>query len=53
MLVCSAGTVRRACLERVRDFDAEIRRVEDADFYLRIMRECGARFIDRVALRDR
>src|ERR1051326_7104411 len=53
MLVCSAGVVRRECVEKIGGFDPEIRLMEDADFYARVMRECGARFLDRVALRYR
>lgn len=50
MLVCSAGVLRRECVERIGGFDPEIRLMEDADFYARAMRECGARFLDRIAL---
>ena len=53
MLVCGAGVVRRDCVERVGGFDPAIRLMEDADFFARVMRECGAHFLDRVALRYR
>jgi glycosyltransferase involved in cell wall biosynthesis len=53
ILVCSAGVVRSECLVRVQGFDPNIRLMEDADFYARVMRTCGAYFLDRVALRYR
>jgi glycosyltransferase involved in cell wall biosynthesis len=53
MLVCSAGVVRRECVDRIGGFDPGIRLMEDADFYVRMMRECGACFLDRVALQYR
>jgi glycosyltransferase involved in cell wall biosynthesis len=53
ILVCSAGIVRRECVTRIGGFDPNIRLMEDADFYTRVMRECGAYFLDRVALRYR
>jgi len=53
MLVCSAGVMRRESVERIGGFDADIRLLEDADFYARIMRECGAWYLDGVALRYR
>jgi GT2 family glycosyltransferase len=53
ILVCSAGVVRRECLEKIGGFDPQIRLMEDADFYARLMRECGAYYLDRVALRYR
>jgi GT2 family glycosyltransferase len=53
ILVCSAGVVRRECVARVGGFDPNIRLMEDAEFYARVMRECGAFFLDKVALRYR
>jgi glycosyltransferase involved in cell wall biosynthesis len=53
ILVCSAGVVRRECVADVGGFDPAIRLMEDADFYARVMRECGACFLDKVALRYR
>jgi glycosyltransferase involved in cell wall biosynthesis len=53
MLVCSAGIMRRESVERINGFDPEIRLLEDADFYARLMRECGASYLDGVALRYR
>ena len=53
LLVCSAGILRRDAVERVNGFDPEIRLMEDADFYTRVMRSCGAEFIDEVVLHYR
>ncbi len=53
MLVCSAGVVRRECVVSIGGFDPQIRLMEDADFYARVMRQCGAYFLDQVALRYR
>jgi glycosyltransferase involved in cell wall biosynthesis len=53
LLVCSAGMVRRECVIGVGGFDPEIRLMEDADFYMRVMRKYGAHLLDRVVLRYR
>jgi GT2 family glycosyltransferase len=53
LLVCSAGIVRRDCAERVGGFDPRIRLMEDVDFYLRMIRNFGAFFLDHVALNYR
>lgn len=53
LLVCSAGVLRRASVARVGGFDPQIHLMEDADFYLRVMRECGAAFIDDITLHYR
>ena len=53
LLVCSAGVVRRECIAGVGGFDPMIRLMEDADFYVRVMRRYGAYFLDRPALRYR
>jgi glycosyltransferase involved in cell wall biosynthesis len=53
VLVCSAGVVRRECVAGVGGFDPGIRLMEDADFYVRVMRKYGACFLDRLALRYR
>jgi glycosyltransferase involved in cell wall biosynthesis len=53
LLVCSASIVRRACVGALRGFDPEIRLMEDADFHVRVMREFGAYFLDRTAIRYR
>jgi glycosyltransferase involved in cell wall biosynthesis len=50
ILVCSAGVIRRECLSKVGGFDPRIRLMEDADFYARIMRHCGACYLDQLAL---
>jgi glycosyltransferase involved in cell wall biosynthesis len=53
LLVCSASVVRRECVERLKGFDPKIRLMEDADFHVRAMRECGVLFLDRTAIRYR
>ncbi len=53
LLVCSAGVLRRDSVARVGGFDPQIHLMEDADFYLRVMRECGAAFVDDVTLHYR
>jgi glycosyltransferase involved in cell wall biosynthesis len=53
LLVCSASILRRKCVEQLGGFDPEIRLMEDADFHVRVMRECGAHFMERVAVRYR
>jgi glycosyltransferase involved in cell wall biosynthesis len=50
MLVCGAGIVRRACIAAIGGFDPKMRLIEDTDFFCRIMRRYGARFVDRVTL---
>jgi len=53
MLVCGAGIVRRECVARVGGFDPQIRLMEDTDYFCRVMRTSGARFIDRPTLHYR
>lgn len=53
LLICSAGVLRRECVQHVGGFDPRIRLGEDAAFYARAMRQCGAYFLDRVSLRFR
>jgi len=53
LLVCSSSVVRRECLASLGGFDPSIRLMEDADFHVRAMRECGALFLDRTAIRYR
>lgn len=53
LLVCSSSIVRRECVARLGGFDPSIRLMEDADFHVRAMRECGAFFLDRTAIRYR
>ncbi len=50
LLVCSSSVVRRDCVARIGGFDPAIRLMEDADFHVRAMRECGALFLDRTAI---
>jgi hypothetical protein len=45
--------VRRECVQKLGGFDPQIRLGEDVDFFSRAIREFGANFIDRVALRYR
>jgi GT2 family glycosyltransferase len=53
LLVCSSSIIRRECLTEVGGFDPLIRLMEDADYHVRVMRECGALFLDRTAIRYR
>lgn len=53
LLICSAGILRRECVQRIGGFDPRIRIGEDAAFYARAIRESGAYFMDRVALKFR
>ena len=53
ILVCSSSVIRRECVERLGGFDPSIRLMEDADFHVRAMRECGVLFLDRPAIRYR
>ena len=53
LLVCSSSIIRRECLARLGGFDPSIRLMEDADFHVRAIRECGVLFLDRAAIRYR
>jgi glycosyltransferase involved in cell wall biosynthesis len=53
LFVCSASVVRRACIAPLGGFDSEIRLMEDADFHVRVIREYGAHFLNRAAIRYR
>ncbi len=53
LLVCGAAVVRRECVQKLGGFDPQICLGEDVDFFSRAIREFGANFIDRVALRYR
>ncbi len=53
ILICSSSVIRRECVERLGGFDPSIRLMEDADFHVRAMRECGVLFLDRPAIRYR
>jgi hypothetical protein len=44
LLVCSSSAIRRECGTRLGGFDPSIRLMEDADYHVRAMRECGAFF---------
>jgi len=53
LLVCSSSVIRRECVARLGGFDPSIRLKEDVEFHVRAMRECGALFLDRTAIRYR
>jgi GT2 family glycosyltransferase len=53
LLVCSSSVIRRGCVARLGGFDPSIRLMEDADFHVRAMRECGVLFLNRTAIRYR
>jgi glycosyltransferase involved in cell wall biosynthesis len=53
LLVCSAAIVRRECVASLGGFDPNIRLMEDADFYARVMRRFGAYFLDQTTLHYR
>jgi glycosyltransferase involved in cell wall biosynthesis len=53
LLVCSSSVIRRECMERLGGFDPSIRFIEDADYHVRAMRECGVRYLDQTAIRYR
>ena len=53
MIVCGVCTLRRDVLEKVKGFDPRVRVGEDIDLMLRVIRESGALFVDRVALHYR
>ena len=53
LFVCSASILRRECVERLCGFDPSIQLMEDADFHVRAIREFGAYFIDKIAVRYR
>ena len=53
MIVCGVSTLRRECLERAKGFDPRIKVGEDIDLMLRIIRDSGALYVDRVAIHYR
>jgi GT2 family glycosyltransferase len=53
LLVCSSSVIRRGCVARLGGFDPSIQLMEDADFHVRAMRECGVLFLNRTAIRYR
>ncbi len=53
MFVGGAAMVRRSSVEAVGGFDVSLEVMEDVDFYVRIIRQFGACYLDRVALEYR
>jgi GT2 family glycosyltransferase len=53
LLICSAGILRRKCVQDIEGFDTRIRIGEDVDFYARAIRQSGAYFRDQVSLKFR
>ena len=53
LLVCSSAILRRDCVEGVGGFDPNIILHEDRDFFIRVMRKYGVRYIDCMSLRYR
>jgi glycosyltransferase involved in cell wall biosynthesis len=53
MLVCSAGLLRRTCVESVGGFDPEVRLVEDVDLYARIFQRFDVLYLDEVTVHYR
>jgi glycosyltransferase involved in cell wall biosynthesis len=53
LLVCSSSVIRRECVTRLGGFDPSIRLMEDAEFHVRAMRECGVLFLERTAIHYR
>jgi GT2 family glycosyltransferase len=50
LLVCSSSVIRRKCVAQLGGFDPSIRLMEDADFHVRAIRECGVMFLNRAAI---
>lgn len=53
MFVGGAAIVRRRCVEALGGFEASLEIMEDLDFFIRVIRQFGGRYVDRVALRYR
>lgn len=53
LMVCSAGIMRRQCVEQLEGFDPHLRLREDVDLYSRAMRQFDVYFLDRVGLKYR
>lgn len=53
LLVSSASVVRGDCVKDLGGFDPKIRLMEDADFHVRVMRQYGAYYMDRIAVQYR
>ena len=53
LLICSAGMVRRSCVEAIGGFDLEPSLAEDVDFFARAIRHSGAVVLDRTSIHYR
>jgi glycosyltransferase involved in cell wall biosynthesis len=53
MFVCGAAMFRRSCGLEVGGMDTSMKILEDIEFYARVIRLSGGRFMDRVSLRYR
>ncbi|HUO53312.1 MAG TPA: glycosyltransferase family 2 protein [Rhodoblastus sp.] len=53
LLICSAGMVRRSCVEAIGGFDPEPALAEDVDFFARAIRHSGAAVLDRASIHYR
>jgi GT2 family glycosyltransferase len=53
LLICSAGMVRRSCVEAIGGFDVEPALAEDVDFFARAIRHSGAVLLDRPSIHYR
>jgi glycosyltransferase involved in cell wall biosynthesis len=53
LLICSAGMVRRSCVEAIGGFDPEPSLAEDVDFFARAIRHSGAAVLDRTSIHYR
>ncbi|WP_374544653.1 glycosyltransferase family 2 protein [Rhodoblastus sp.] len=53
LLICSAGMVRRACVEAIGGFDPAPSLAEDVDFFARAIRHSGAVVLDRTSIHYR
>jgi glycosyltransferase involved in cell wall biosynthesis len=50
LLACSAGMLRRSCLEALGGFDPKTGHFEDLDIYIRAIRRFGGVFVDQVVM---
>jgi glycosyltransferase involved in cell wall biosynthesis len=53
LLVCSAAIVRQVIVEQLGGFDQKMPLFEDSEFYVRVMREFGVKFVPHVAIQYR
>ncbi|MCI4679347.1 glycosyltransferase [Rhodoblastus acidophilus] len=53
LLICSAGMVRKSCVEAIGGFDPEPSLAEDVDFFARAIRHSGAYLLDRTSIHYR